>query len=371
MNLGRNELCWCGSNIKYKKCHLNRASQKPVQEEVLYKELNRFNTEKKCSASNLFKNECSQKIVKAHSVSKSSSLKEIAVDGHVLTFFMAHRNKDNSKLEPISVGINKASTFNGFCKVHDKKLFSPFEDNHFDLSSYHCFLIMYRTVSRELFVKESCKGTFGLMKDMDKGKDIFEQVYIQDRYQHLNGSNDLTINDLNYIKGSLDKVIISKDYKQLEHVIIELKTPPNVMSSSIGGMHFGFDGSLIQEITNDPECIPDYLCINSFSSNSKGYIVLSWLKEHQITNQKLIATLMSSNSIPDSLLMLIISQTENLYISPQWWHGLSVQKRLDLTELYKCGGIQDTYNDVLLTDISYGAIDFQDIKYLCTEQTAL
>ena len=371
MKLGRNELCWCGSNIKYKKCHLNRASQIPVQEDVLYKELNRFNTYKKCSASNLFKNECSKKIIKAHSVSKSSSLKEIAVDGHVLTFFMAQRNNESSEFGPISIGINKASTFNGFCKVHDKELFSPFEDHHFDLSSYHCFLIMYRTVSRELFVKESCKGTLGLMKDMDRGKDIFEQMYIQDRYQHLNGSNDLTINDLKYIKKALEKVFISKDYDQLEHAIIKLKTPPKVMASSIGGMHFGFDGALIQEITNDPMRIPDYLCFNSFSSNGKGYIVMSWLKEHQVTNQKLMDTLMSSNSISDSLLMLLISQTENVYLSPQWWDGLSDQKRLDLTELYKCGGVQDTYNDVLLTDTSYFAFDYQDIKYLCTEQAAL
>ena len=26
-NLGRNDLCWCGSGRKYKKCHLDRASQ--------------------------------------------------------------------------------------------------------------------------------------------------------------------------------------------------------------------------------------------------------------------------------------------------------------------------------------------------------
>lgn len=371
MKLGRNELCWCGSNIKYKKCHLNRASQEPLEDSVLYKELNRFNTNKKCSASTIFNEECSKKIVKAHSVSKSSSLKEIAVDGHVLTFFMAQRNKDNAALEPMPVGVNKASTFNGFCEIHDKKLFSPFEDNHFDLSSYHCFLIMYRTVSRELFVKESCKGTFGLMKDMDKGKDISEQMYIQSRYQHFNGSNDLTIDDLKYIKGSLEKVLISKKYNQLEHVIFELSIPPKVMSSAIGGMHFGFDGSLIQEISQDPMCIPDYLSINSFSSNGKGFIVLSWLNEHRVSNHKLIKTLMRSNSIPDSLLMLIISQTENVYMSPRWWDNLAGKNKIDLTELYKCGAVQDTYNDVLVTDVNYGAFEYQDVKYLYTEHAAL
>lgn len=27
-NLGRNELCWCGSGMKYKKCHLASDEQK-------------------------------------------------------------------------------------------------------------------------------------------------------------------------------------------------------------------------------------------------------------------------------------------------------------------------------------------------------
>jgi hypothetical protein len=367
MKLGRNKLCWCGSNIKYKKCHLNRALQTPVQDSELHRELNRFNTYKKCSVPSIFHDECSKKIVKAHSISKSSSLKEIAVDGHVLTFFMAQRKKDNTNLEPIEVGINKASIFNGFCEVHDKKLFSPFEDKPFNSSSYHCFLIMYRTISRELFVKESSKGTFGLMKEMDKGKELIYQEYIQERYQHFNENNDLTISDLSYMKSNLDKILISQEYNNLEHFIIELETPPKVMASAIGGISFGFDGSLIQDISQDPNVIPDYLCTNSFSSDGKGYIVLSWLIEHKVSNQELIETLKSSPSIPDSILMLIISHIENVYISPVWWNDLSDNNQRNLTELYKNGAVQDTYNDVLITNLEYGAFDYSNIKCLYTE----
>jgi len=348
---------------------LNRAQQTPLQSSVLHKELNHFNTYKKCSAPSIYHDECSKRIVKAHSISKSSSLKEIAVGGHVLTFFMAQRNKPNTTLEPIKVGINKASIFNGFCEIHDKKLFSPFEDKPFNSSNYHCFLIMYRTISRELFVKESSKGTFGLMQEMDRGQDLFFQKYVQDRYQHFNGNNDLTIHDLKYIKTSLDKMFISKAYDNLEHVIIELENPPSVMASAIGAVSFGFDGSLIQEVSQDLNYIPDYLCTNSFSSDGKGYIVLSWLTEHKISNQQLIETLMDSHSIPDSILMLIISHIENVYISPLWWENLSNKNRKNLIELYKNGAVQDTYNDVLITTVDYGAFDYQRVKYLYNEQT--
>lgn len=370
MKLGRNKPCWCGSNIKYKHCHLNRSQQTPLQRSLLHKEQNRFNTDKKCSAPSVLHDKCSKKIVKAHSISKSSSLKEIAVDGHVLTFFMAQRSKSNTNLEPIKVGINKASIFNGFCGNHDKELFSPFEDQPFDSSSYHCFLIMFRTLSRELFIKESAKGTFGLIKEMDRGKDLDFQEYIQERYQHLNGNNDLTISDLKYMKASLDKMFISKEYDNLDHLIIELNSPPSVMASAIAGVNLGFDGSLIQEISQDPQCIPDYLCINSLSSDGKGYIILSWLTEHKVSNQQLIRTLMDSHSIPDSLLMLVISRIENIYISPLWWDKLSNQNRLNLIELYKSDGVQDTYYDALMTTVDYGAFDYKCLKYLYNEQRA-
>ena len=34
--LGRNDPCWCGSGVKYKKCHLDREQQsRPGQQEVL------------------------------------------------------------------------------------------------------------------------------------------------------------------------------------------------------------------------------------------------------------------------------------------------------------------------------------------------
>jgi len=364
VKLGRNDPCWCGSNIKYKKCHLNREQQQAPDKSAIHKEINRFNSYKKCSASTILQHQCSNKIVKAHSISKSSSLKYISVDGHVLTFFMAQRAKGNTEIEPVEIGINKASTFTGFCSFHDKSLFSPFEDSPFDLSNHQCFLIMYRTVARELFTKESCQNMFGLVKDMDKGRDVFEQIYIQDRYHHFNGSNELTIADLNSIKRSLESMMLSKDYSQLEHAIFRLDRPPNVMASAIGGVSFGFDGSLVQEIVNDPNRTPDYLCMNSFASDGKGYIVFSWLAEHKTTNNKIIESLINTSSIPDSILMLLISHVENIYLSPSWWTGLSEVSKSEITELYKCGGMKDTYNDVLITNKNYGAFEYNDFILL-------
>ena len=112
MKLGRNKPCWCGSGKKFKKCHLDRDTQKPINEGVIHKQINGFYTQKYCSVPNEMKCDCSGRIIKAHSISKSSSLKEIALNGHVLTTFKgAVSFKNGIEIKPKKIGIQKASTF--------------------------------------------------------------------------------------------------------------------------------------------------------------------------------------------------------------------------------------------------------------------
>lgn len=134
MRLGRNQPCWCNSGIKYKKCHYNRESQKPVSEAEIYQASNKFYSSKSCSVPDAMKHECNKKIIKAHSVSKGSSLKAISVDGHVLTTLNLNAGSYKN-FKPVLIGINKASTFTGFCEKHDAKLFSPIENSEFDGSA--------------------------------------------------------------------------------------------------------------------------------------------------------------------------------------------------------------------------------------------
>jgi len=101
MKTSRNDLCWCGSKRKYKKCHLNRDKQVPVGKGKIQKTLNSFEQQKCCSVPKELRAECTRRIIKAHSVSKSSSLKEIAIDGHVLTTFKVNHDFSNThKMTP-------------------------------------------------------------------------------------------------------------------------------------------------------------------------------------------------------------------------------------------------------------------------------
>lgn len=351
MKLGRNDPCWCGSGIKYKKCHLNRDKQQPVEKSQIFKQLNSFYDYKTCSAPKTVKHECSQNIVKAHSVSKSSSLKEIAKDGHVLTTFKAvvGGSKD-SKLEPKKTGINRASTFTGFCAHHDNTLFSEIEDKEFEATEKQCFLVAYRALSREQFVKNRAKSTLEMTKNLDKGRSLPFQKSHQAIQTHLSNNNELSTGDLEHIKDIFDSCFEEDKYDCINHLVFELEQAPQVMSSAAGAPTIDFQGNLIQSITSDPKIIPDYLIINVFSSNGTGYIVLSWVNTHKKTCIELYKSLMKTSSLEDSLTVFLFAMTENIYLSEEWWNNLGEEDKNYLMNIFSQGITSHTDNDVLITN---------------------
>lgn len=349
MKLGRNEPCWCGSKKKYKHCHLGRDKQAPVDKGTIMKAVNSFNSKKLCSVPESMKSECSKKIIKAHSVSKSSSLKAIAVDGHVYTTFKTNHDLSMSKrVRPKKVGINQASVFTGFCSNHDKHIFAPIEDNLFDKSPYHCFLVAYRSLCRELFVKESAANTFSFAQELDKGKSLSEQVMIQQMAKYYGSNNDLTMGDLRYLKQKLDHMLTAAAFDDLHHLVVELELPPSVMTSAVVGYTVGFDGELLQTISYDPKDIPDYVFINSFASENRGYIVLSWLKEHSTSNLKFVNQLLQTGSVSNSLSIFTFAMVENIYISPEWWESLNEEEQEKICAIYAQGVTEHTDSDVLV-----------------------
>lgn len=80
------------------------------------------------------------------------------------------------------------------------------------------------------------------MKTLDKGKDLFQQIEIQAAAKMLIDVNNLSANDLNYIKVKLDKMLLSESYTELCYAVFTLESPPPIMGSAIAGPKFDFNG---------------------------------------------------------------------------------------------------------------------------------
>ncbi|HHQ6055403.1 hypothetical protein ACMGDF_05315 [Morganella morganii] len=88
--------------------------------------------------------ECSEKSIYSHIISKSISIDKIAKKNH-LTVFYPSRHKDEKIPRFISVGVNDAPAFNGFCKIHDN-MFDLIDSSEIE-SLLGVYLQIYRTIS--------------------------------------------------------------------------------------------------------------------------------------------------------------------------------------------------------------------------------
>ena len=324
--IGRNEPCWCGSGRKFKHCHLNKENQAPPKlwevSQLIRQELNT----KKCLAPSAWLGECQGKIVRAHTVPKSGSLQRIAREGHVYSINLSLESlqKNQGSYVPKLLGINKASTFWGFCSKHDDTIFAPLEKRDFNGTPEQCFLIGYRALTLELYKKHAAVNLFStLQNEVDKGNSFETQVEIQNLHQTAKMGFEAGLQDLNHYKSISDKILETHDFDTARAYIIELEEPPPVMGSGGFDPNQDFDGHILQDIA-DPSKIPDTLYFTSFYGGKCGVVAFTWLPE---SDPSCCAFIKSLDAMPDelittALLRCFFEHCENLHMKPDWWDGL-------------------------------------------------
>ena len=325
--LGRNAPCWCGSEIKYKRCHLDRESQSPLALWDASDVFTKAFSEKKCLAPDAWLNGCRGKISRAHTVPKSGSLQRIARNGHVYSFIprLEDLQKHEGKMLPRLLGVNRASTFTGFCSEHDNSIFEPLEKKTFAGTREQCFLLSYRALAREIYTKMAASHPelSKIRRAADKGRPLTEQIALQRFNQLVDIGLSFGLKDLDHYKHRYDKILESRQFDAVRGYVIEFEAPPLVMCSCAPYPEQDFNGIKLQTVA-DPSRVPDILSITSFYGGEKGIAVFSWLADN---NRTCCAFIESLKAIPDdfvtaALLRFFFTYSENIHMAPGWWEEL-------------------------------------------------
>jgi hypothetical protein len=328
MKVGRNDPCWCGSGIKFKKCHLGREAEKPLPSWELSNQFRKAFSKRLCSAPAAMHGDCSGQIVKAHTVPRSGSLAKIAENGHVYAFVPSLENliKHNGELHPQLVGINRASTFTGFCSVHDDKLFAPIEKASFASSPEQCFLLGYRAYAREIFTKTAAADAAKDHKQLDRGRSVQDQILIQATAGAYEEGLQAALKDIQHHKPRFEQPLVAGDYSNVRAYILALVDPPPVMCSATFAPEQDFGGNVLQDLV-DLSGIPHLISVTSFFGGSHGHVVLSWLPEDDPVCIPFARSLdaVSDNEMSSALVRLMFEFIENVHIAPAWWDALTPQ----------------------------------------------
>ena len=354
MKIGRNEKCWCNSGKKFKYCHYGRENEQPISKGEAIGYTKKNSSRKCCYAPDSLKHLCSKRIINAHTISKSGSLKEIADESnHVLGLKIDLKNliKNEGKLIPERIGINQASTFKGFCSTHDKDLFSCIEDREFIGDEEQCLALMFRSVAKEIYAKEGGLNTSEFIKGGDKGKEPFDQMIIQQFANIYQLGINTAIKELSDLKSQLDDQLLGVTIGDFSHLIIESASPMPVAVSSMVYPLTDFDGSIVQDL-GDLSVVAEPLVFNSFSSENKGFVVFSWLK----SSKKVLGFVHSLLAVEEhktfsALIRFFFGVAENTFTSPSWWESLTIQQKEKIENLIMSGvKLMDFDPDSLLID---------------------
>lgn len=339
MTIGRNDLCPCGSNRKFKNCYLKRVSEPELETEDKKRLIDQVSTPaKKCFFSNVAGGDCEGKIINSHTVSKSGSLKKISENGHVYSFESGSifNFECRNDLKVKSIGVSKASTFPGFCQFHDKSLFSPIEDKKFVSNEYNSALLGYRALTMEIYAKENAKLIIPILRKFDSGKPldfhIDHQMWISDYEEGLL----MGLRDLYSAKEKFDQIFLNQNFSKIKFCCIKFSNSPDILFSGCLCPEFDFTG---QELNNLLLNISmDAIFINAIATPDGGVVTFQWFDNCE-NNAKFVETLISldQNVLSNVITQFAFESFENLYFSPNWWNQLEVILQEELKRKTFCG----------------------------------
>jgi hypothetical protein len=272
---------------------------------------------------------CSEYIM-AHSIQRNNLLSNIARDGHVygLDTNFASIAKNCGKVSYKLKGINELSTFKGFCGKHDNELFRPIDDFPVIPTDEQTMLYAYRSIARELFVKQNA-----LIIMLDQIDSIQNETRRNIAKSHVIGLFS-GYESLNVEKNYYDISLKNKRYEDIEYIVFLIENKPSILFSSLMFPDFDYQGNQLQDLAN----LDDNLSLITYCSGwlSDGWaFVFSWHKNSSIICRQYIKSLFENQNgstfLTDCLFRLAVG-CENNAISPEWWDNESVlnkQKIID------------------------------------------
>lgn len=265
-----------------------------------------------------------QDIIEAHSISKASILKLLAVDGHVwaphgeMTVGQAGEYLMASPFK--SVGVNQATTFTGLCGEHDNALFDLIDNNEVDLASKeYLFRLAYRAILRDTY-EQVC------ILDCLKQVDSVPVTATGDPIDPFTFMYQTSCQSVEYKEG-IDEMLTAGSWAGLRHKIFRLpRAKPYVAASALMALDDQDRATTRKSAFSVVPFKEGTLAV--FSSTESDYPYLKAYLDRQIKAPP------KSKRFLHELTITILRDTYNFVISPKLWSKLSNERQKQAADYY-------------------------------------
>jgi len=331
----RNELCWCGSGKKFKKCHRDRDRQPKEDPWAAAVANRRAFAKKKCCARDVGLGRCGGSVVKAHTVSRGANLTKISRNGHVLhyTASIPEMKKNGGKLSVKKIGIGDASVFHGFCSKHDRELFSCVENEPFVGRPDQCLAVAFRSISRELYGKDAGAHLRETLRGADKGMQPSEQIMLQKMLHDINTGNEAARREFKATHDSLTTALVENQPDAIRSLVFEFIAPLPFMFAGAWSPFVDFHGRDLQNGCSGE--LLEQILVCSFAGDVNAMICISW-QNTESAPAKVIAEQIRTLPVDQqasACLQFAMKHVENVFFNPDWYQNLDGIQREQLNRL--------------------------------------
>jgi len=294
--------------------------------------------------------------INAHSIQRNQSLSEIASKGEVYMVSTSYSDiKRNFGKQTFSkIGVNKASTFLGFCKKHDNELFDPIDNLPLIPTDHQVMLYAYRSLCREIFVKSN---SVSIYENQSKGKTL--PLATRSLFDSAAKGAKFGLTNLLRQKKYFDNSLICKTYHDIEYVIFNINQKPVIAFSGLIFPDYDFLGHKLQDLSNHNNNLELITFFSAPTSEGWAY-TFAWHKNNESVCEQYIRSLASivydGQALGNAIFRLAIQCCENLAISPDWFESIPIDKINTI-----CKILTDYYNPLTIIKPNYLNKGFENI----------
>ncbi|AZC94885.1 hypothetical protein [Pseudomonas chlororaphis] len=279
-------------------------------------------------------------IVSAHTLSLEAFLRPISREGRV---YAIRKNLSNDPMQfPLSLelqGLRDVSVFNGFCRTHDRDLFACIETRPFEFSPEQLFMLAYRAVVRESYLKRKQHESFPSLEQIASIHGIKEKIQFTERVeQYLSAVLD-GASEIETLKGKLDELLMAKDWGRLVSRALIFPEPPSVVASFAVQPSTDLNGNQLQDLS-DRNIELSHVMVSIIPLKAGSAAIFSWLDTANSAPLRFFDSLAQSGAPTKAVIHAALDLSENIALSPEWYDSLA-----PVTQKYVMSRILNLFQD--------------------------
>jgi len=277
---------------------------------------------------------CQRSIIRSHAI-QEALIRQLAVNGHVLQFNLFRKSiQPDFRNWPMPVGVDRASTFTGFCSHHDHELFRPIETGPFNPTPEALFLYGYRALCASLY---TAKYRVELVKAVVTKVQAAGIEPYPSLHRDLK-ANELNTHELEEIKSAWDRDLAGRTFDRYDHLVLICPKTPDIIVTNFLSPRKNFRAEFAQ-FTRYKDKI-EWLAFTVVPRLGGGGLVIISAEKGSAVWPGFTQSLLHYS--PEKRTMALVNYMlsyfgETLILSPAWWDRLPIASQEAIVNVNAAG----------------------------------